>query len=127
MNNILVTGAAGFIGFHLCQKLLSQGETVIGIDKLDSYYDVRLKKKRLAQLQNHANFHFHKLDIVDRLVVAELFSYYQPEKVINLADQPGVRYSLENPHAYVDGNLVGFMNILEGCRQVRSSTKICGV
>ena len=121
MNNILVTGAAGFIGFHLCQKLLSQGETVIGIDKLDSYYDVRLKKKRLAQLQNHANFHFHKLDIVDRLVVAELFSYYQPEKVINLADQPGVRYSLENPHAYVDGNLVGFMNILEGCRQEKVS------
>lgn len=116
-NTILVTGAAGFIGYHLCQKLLSNGETVIGIDNLNDYYDVGLKQARLDQLVPQKNFRFLQLDIANRPQVAELFNTYKPKVVVNLAAQAGVRYSLINPNAYVDSNLVGFVNILEGCRQ----------
>ena len=114
---ILVTGAAGFIGYHLCQSLLANNETVIGIDNLNNYYDVRLKQARLEQLVCQSNFQFFQLDIADRFEIAELFSIYKPNVVVNLAAQAGVRYSLTTPHAYVDSNLVGFFNILEGCRQ----------
>lgn len=113
---ILVTGAAGFIGFHLCKYLIERGENVIGIDNLNDYYDVTLKQARLAQLENQKNFQFYKLDIADRKAIAELFASTKPDRVVHLAAQPGVRYSLKNPHAYVDSNLVGFVNILEGCR-----------
>lgn len=116
MNSILVTGAAGFIGFHLSQHLLARGETVIGIDNLNNYYDVNLKLARLAQLKESDRFQFYKLDLCDRQNLAELFAQHQPDRVVNLAAQAGVRYSLENPHTYVDSNLVGFLNILEGCR-----------
>ncbi|MBC6472235.1 MAG: NAD-dependent epimerase [Hormoscilla sp. GM102CHS1] len=116
MGSILVTGAAGFIGFHLCQHLLTRGESVIGIDNLNDYYDVSLKQDRLKQLQQYQQFQFAKLDIADRQAIPELFDRHQPEKVAHLAAQAGVRYSPLNPHAYVDSNLVGFVNILEGCR-----------
>jgi UDP-glucuronate 4-epimerase len=114
---ILVTGAAGFIGFHLSQKLLSIGESIIGLDNLNDYYDVNLKQARLEQLASQKGFHFLKLDLADRARVVDLFTQYKPELVIHLAAQAGVRYSLSHPHAYVDSNLVGFVNILEGCRQ----------
>lgn len=113
---ILVTGAAGFIGFHLCKYLLNRGESVIGIDNLNDYYDVTLKHNRLAILNREKNFQFYKIDVADRQASAELFASTQPNRVVHLAAQVGVRYSLENPHAYVDSNLVGFVNILEGCR-----------
>ncbi len=113
---ILVTGAAGFIGFHLSKKLLAQGHTVVGVDNLNDYYDPALKKARLAQLEVQANFIFDQLDISDRDKVAKLFANGGFSHVVNLAAQAGVRYSLQNPHAYVDSNLVGFVNILEGCR-----------
>jgi UDP-glucuronate 4-epimerase len=113
---ILVTGAAGFVGFHLSQKLLHLGYTVLGLDNLNSYYDPRLKQARLKQLIDYPGFTFHKLDLSDTGAIAELFAQHQPDVVVHLAAQAGVRYSLENPHAYVDSNLVGFLNILEGCR-----------
>ncbi len=113
---ILVTGAAGFIGFHLTKRLLNMGDLVWGIDNLNDYYDVSLKQARLAQLLPKPGFKFRYLDISDRDAVAELFDNLDFDCVINLAAQAGVRYSLENPHAYVDSNLVGFANILEGCR-----------
>ncbi|MGQ4650678.1 NAD-dependent epimerase/dehydratase family protein [Lyngbya aestuarii] len=116
MGIILVTGAAGFIGFHLCQKLLARGESVVGIDNLNDYYDVNLKQARLAQLENQSNFEFAKLDLANRDGMASLFAEHQPEKVAHLAAQAGVRYSLKNPYAYSDSNLIGFVNILEGCR-----------
>jgi UDP-glucuronate 4-epimerase len=116
MNVILVTGAAGFIGFYVCQRLLERGEIVVGIDNLNDYYDVNLKYGRLAQLEPHENFRFHKLDLADRAGMEALFTQYQFHRVVHLAAQAGVRYSLENPHAYVDSNLVGFLHILEGCR-----------
>ncbi|UZQ53557.1 NAD-dependent epimerase [Trichothermofontia sichuanensis B231] len=116
MATILVTGAAGFIGFYVSQRLLDRGETVLGLDNLNPYYDVQLKRDRLAQLQTHANFQFYLLDLADREAIAALFATHAPDRVIHLAAQAGVRYSLENPHAYVDSNLVGFVNILEGCR-----------
>jgi UDP-glucuronate 4-epimerase len=116
MSQILVTGVAGFIGFHVARQLLSQGETVIGLDNLNDYYDVSLKLSRLSQLQLYPTFQFRKLDIADRASVAHLFESTQFDRVIHLAAQAGVRYSLQNPHAYVDSNLVGFVNILEGCR-----------
>jgi UDP-glucuronate 4-epimerase len=112
----LITGAAGFIGFHLSKLLLGQGNSVVGIDNLNEYYDVNLKKARLNELKDDPGFTFHKLDLVDRKGIEKLFSENNFDYVVNLAAQAGVRYSLENPHAYVDSNIVGFLNILEGCR-----------
>ncbi|OYY73474.1 MAG: capsular biosynthesis protein CpsI [Gammaproteobacteria bacterium 28-57-27] len=114
--SILVTGAAGFIGFHTIQRLLARGEDVIGIDNLNDYYDVNLKHARLAQIGEQTNFRFIQLDLADRNGMAELFAQHTPERVIHLAAQAGVRYSIQNPHAYVDSNLIGFLNVLEGCR-----------
>ncbi len=113
---ILVTGAAGFIGYHVSERLLAQGHQVVGIDNLNDYYDVRLKAARLARLQPHPRFHFQKLDLADRAGMAELFAKGGFARVIHLAAQAGVRYSLDNPHAYADANLVGHLNVLEGCR-----------
>ena len=117
--HVLVTGAAGFIGFHVSQRLLARGDTVVGIDNLNAYYDVRLKHDRLARLLEHPSFQFRQLDLADQAGMTDLFSGQCPERVVHLAAQAGVRYSLTNPHAYVESNLVGFMNILEGCRQNR--------
>ena len=116
MRKILVTGAAGFIGFHASQKLLANCETVIGLDNLNDYYDVNLKQARLNQLIKEKNFQFFQIDLADRTEISNLFKHYKPNLVIHLAAQAGVRYSLAHPHAYVDSNLVGFVNILEGCR-----------
>jgi UDP-glucuronate 4-epimerase len=113
---ILVTGAAGFIGYHTARRLLERGDEVVGVDNLNDYYDVSLKEARLARLREQAGFSFERLDIADRDAVAALFDRLKPEVVINLAAQAGVRYSLENPHAYTDSNVTGFLNILEGCR-----------
>ncbi len=113
---ILITGAAGFIGFHLSQKLLKQDYQIIGIDNLNDYYDPSLKQSRLEILGKYNNFNFHKVDLKDKAAVDHIFETYQPTHVINLAAQAGVRYSIENPYAYVDSNLTGFMNILEACR-----------
>ncbi|MDB2637628.1 NAD-dependent epimerase [Alphaproteobacteria bacterium] len=112
----LVTGAAGFIGMYCASRLLERGDEVIGIDNLNDYYDVSLKRARLAILSSKENFNFHKINISDRDAMADLFASEQPGSVIHLAAQAGVRYSLTNPHAYVDANLQGFMNVLEGCR-----------
>ena len=114
--NVLVTGAAGFIGFHVAQKLLARGDQVVGLDNLNDYYDVNLKLARLAQIENLPGFTFAKMDLQDRPAMEALFNEHQFDAVINLAAQAGVRYSLENPHAYVDSNIVGFTNILECCR-----------
>jgi UDP-glucuronate 4-epimerase len=113
---ILVTGAAGFIGFHLSRRLLARGDEVVGLDNLNDYYDPSLKEARLAQLLPHPGFRFVKIDMADREAIPALFERERPQRVVNLAAQAGVRYSLTNPHAYVDSNLVGFVNILEGCR-----------
>ncbi len=114
---VLVTGAAGFIGSVLAHRLLDRGDEVVGLDNLNDYYDVRLKEARLARLQAREGFHFVKLDIVDRRAMAELFRDQKFDAVVHLAAQAGVRYSIENPLAYVDANLVGFANVLEGCRR----------
>jgi len=116
MMNVLVTGAAGFIGYHVSQRLLEEGERVWGVDNLNDYYDVSLKEARLARIAPHPGFVFRKLDLADRQETARLFAEQPFDSVINLAAQAGVRYSLKNPHAYVDSNLVGFVNVLEGCR-----------
>lgn len=113
---ILVTGAAGFIGMHTCQRLLARGDTVLGIDNLNDYYDVALKQARLDTLRPHPHFEFQQLDIADADGVRDLFSRHRPDRVVHLAAQAGVRYSLVNPQAYVNSNLLGFTNILEGCR-----------
>lgn len=114
--NVLVTGAAGFIGFHLSRLLCKQGIPVVGIDNLNDYYSVQLKKDRLAQLQPETLFTFHELDLSDQLGMTKLFKDGKFTHVVNLAAQAGVRYSLVNPHAYVMSNQLGFLNILEGCR-----------
>jgi UDP-glucuronate 4-epimerase len=116
---VLVTGAAGFIGFHLTLALLNRDDEVVGIDNLNDYYDPALKQLRLDEIVKHpkcSNFKFIKADISDRALMEQLFSDHSFDVVVNLAAQAGVRYSLENPHAYVESNLVGFVNILEGCR-----------
>lgn len=117
MRRILVTGAAGFIGFHLCRRLVSVGAFVTGIDNLNDYYDVRLKTARLRRLAQNTRFRFLKMDIADRDGMATLFSREHFDCVVNLAAQPGVRYSLVNPFAYIDSNILGFLTILEGCRR----------
>ncbi len=117
--NCLVTGVAGFIGFHLSKRLLERGDNVIGLDNVNEYYDVNLKKARLGQLEGKPGFDFIQLDLVDRKVMEKVFSEEKFDYVINMAAQAGVRYSLSNPHAYVDSNIVGFINILEGCRHAK--------
>ena len=113
---ILVTGAAGFIGMHTSEVLLARGDEVVGLDNLNDYYDPKLKEDRLARLTPHSGFRFVKLDVADREGMERLFAEEKFDRVIHLAAQAGVRYSLQNPHAYIDSNIVGFMNILEGCR-----------
>lgn len=115
-NKILITGGAGFIGFHLSNLLLDKGYQVIGIDNLNDYYDIRIKEGRLAILQAKENYTFYQIDIKDKEDVDNLFKEHRPDYVVNLAAQAGVRYSLINPYAYVDSNLIGFVNILEACR-----------
>jgi UDP-glucuronate 4-epimerase len=117
--HVLVTGVAGFIGFHVAQRLLDRGDTVVGLDNLNTYYDARLKEARLARLTGHERFNFIRLDLADRSGMSDLFTRHRPERVVHLAAQAGVRYSLTNPHAYVESNLVGFLNILEGCRHTQ--------
>ena len=112
----LITGAAGFIGYPLSRRLLEQGIRVVGIDNLNEYYDVNLKRTRLRKLEENPEFTFYKLDLVDRKEIEKLFSENKFDYVVNLAAQAGVRYSLTNPHAYIECNIVGFLNILEGCR-----------
>ena len=114
---ILITGAAGFIGFHVAERLLDQGHHVVGIDNLNDYYDVTLKLARLARIQSQPEFRFIKMDLADRTAMSDLFAREGFERVIHLGAQAGVRYSIDNPHAYADANLVGHLNVLEGCRQ----------
>ncbi|MCG8542244.1 MAG: NAD-dependent epimerase [Clostridia bacterium] len=115
-SKILITGVAGFIGFHLSQYLLNNNYSVIGIDNLNDYYDTKLKQSRLKILERYDDFTFHKIDLKDRPSLDNIFNQYKTSYVINLAAQAGVRYSIENPYAYIDSNLIGFMNILEACR-----------
>tara|TARA_B100000579_G_C22752030_1_gene814507 strand:+ start:302 stop:1303 length:1002 start_codon:yes stop_codon:yes gene_type:complete len=117
-NKILVTGSAGFIGYHLCKSLLNDNYDVLGIDNINDYYDVNLKKSRLNELSKNKNFIFKKIDIIDKEKLSKSFKEFQPNIVVNLAAQAGVRYSIENPYAYMDSNLIGFLNIIELCRQL---------
>ena len=117
MNTVLITGCAGFIGMHCAKRLLEQGVSVVGIDNLNNYYDVALKHARLAELRPHANFRFVELDVADRQGMATLFAEVQPVRVLHLAAQAGVRYSIDQPDDYTDSNLLGFGNILQGCRK----------
>jgi UDP-glucuronate 4-epimerase len=134
VRKVFITGAAGFIGFHLSKALLEKGDLVTGIDNLNDYYDVNLKRARLSQLENHKNFRFVKSGIENREMVEHVFKEGAFDVVVNLAAQPGVRYSLKNPYSYIDCNIVGFTNILEGCRHnnvkhfvFASSSSIYGV
>ncbi len=117
MKNILVTGAAGFIGAFLTKKLLERGDNVVGADNVNDYYDVRIKRARLAMLSEYENFTFKEINIADKAAVDEIFEKYRPEIVVNLAAQAGVRYSIENPQVYIESNIIGFFNILEACRR----------
>jgi UDP-glucuronate 4-epimerase len=117
---ILVTGVAGFIGMHSAKKLLDDGHEIIGIDNLNDYYDVNLKEDRLKTLEGYKNFRFLKLDIKDQKDVLDLFKKESPERVLHLAAQAGVRYSIQNPYIYIDSNIQGFINILEGCRAIKT-------
>ena len=116
MMRTLLTGAAGFIGMVTTERLLAAGDEVIGLDNLNAYYDVQLKLDRLKRLRSHSRFRFVKADVADRLMIEQLFSTERIDRVVHLAAQAGVRYSLENPHAYIESNVSGFLNILEGCR-----------
>ena len=119
---VLLTGVAGFIGYHVTLKLLARGDTVIGVDNIIDYYDVRLKQARLADIeahQNAKNFSFIKLDLAENAATQQLFAHEKPDSVVHLAAQAGVRYSLENPHAYISSNIVAFTNILEACRAIK--------
>ena len=119
---VLLTGVAGFIGYHVALKLLARGDTVVGVDNLNDYYDVSLKQARLASIQAHpsaANFSFIKLDLAENAATQQLFAHETPDSVIHLAAQAGVRYSLQNPHAYISSNIVAFTNILEACRTIK--------
>lgn len=114
---ILVTGVAGFIGYHLAKRLLDEGFSVVGIDSMNEYYDINLKKGRLKELKTYSNFYFFKINMADyNALIQNVFARYQFKYVVHLAAQAGVRYSLENPHAYVESNLTSFVNILEACR-----------
>ena len=115
---VLVTGAAGFIGAALAHRLMDRGDEVVGLDNMNDYYDVSLKEARLSRLEDRAGFTFYRNALEERDVLDALFKKEQPQRVVNMAAQAGVRYSLENPHAYVESNLVGFMNLLESCRQM---------
>jgi len=116
LKKILITGTAGFIGFHLTKSLLDDGYEVLGIDNINNYYDPKLKLARLEELKPYKNFKFEKIDIANRDILTQAFQSFNPQKVVNLAAQAGVRYSIENPYAYMDSNLVGFLNIIELCR-----------
>ncbi len=113
---ILVTGSSGFIGFHVVKSLLKRGNEVLGVDNHTNYYDVQLKHSRLNILKNYQNFSFEKVDISDSKEINRIFKSFEPQKVVNLAAQPGVRYSIDNPHEYMKSNLVGFLNVIEMCR-----------
>lgn len=117
MKNILVTGAAGFIGAFLAKRLLERGDNVVGADNVNNYYDVRIKRARLEMLSKYDNFTFKEINIADKTAVDEIFEEYRPEIVVNLAAQAGVRYSIENPQVYIESNIIGFFNILEACRR----------
>ncbi|MFA5450251.1 MAG: SDR family NAD(P)-dependent oxidoreductase, partial [Clostridia bacterium] len=116
MNKVLVTGAAGFIGFHLSKALLENGYDVVGFDNLNDYYEVGLKNARLDLLAKYGSFRFIKGDLADKAAVDSVFADFRPQIVVNLAAQAGVRYSIDNPAAYIDSNIIGFFNILEACR-----------
>tara|TARA_Y100001970_G_scaffold285868_1_gene406696 strand:- start:721 stop:1731 length:1011 start_codon:yes stop_codon:yes gene_type:complete len=116
MKKIVVTGSAGFIGFSLCIKLLERGEHIVGIDNHNKYYDPKLKEARFEELAKYSNYKHYRIDISDEKKLADIFKKYKPKKVVNLAAQAGVRYSIENPQAYISSNIVGFANILENCR-----------
>lgn len=118
---VLVTGCAGFIGYHVAAHLLDRGDSVVGVDNLNNYYDVRLKQARLDRLQGHTRFDFKKLDVSNRVSMSTLFAGKRFDGVVHLAAQAGVRYSIDHPHDYVDTNLVGFLNVLEGCRHQRTA------
>jgi UDP-glucuronate 4-epimerase len=118
---ILVTGAAGFIGFHVAQRLLADSREVVGIDNLNAYFDPKLKDARLAVLSRHSPFRFYKLDLSDRDGMMVLFDDYGFDLVVHLAAQAGVRHSLSAPHAYIDSNISGFLNVLEGCRRAHTA------
>ena len=119
IKNIIITGSAGFIGFSVCLKLLERGEYIIGIDNHNDYYDPKIKEARLELLTNHSNYRHYRADISDKNNLYEIFKYHEPNKVVNLAAQAGVRYSMKNPLAYIDSNIVGFANVLENCRKFK--------